>query len=100
MRGDRSGALSGIAVLTGLFSVALGPFSVHTYCENRPFVGVCAIAAVILIVLLIQNRPLARWRRIVWRFGLAICLLTTAMNIWFIWYATGVCRHMLDLVNP
>jgi hypothetical protein len=78
----------------------MGPFSVHNYCENRPFVGIFALAAVILIVLLIRNRAVARWTRILSGFGVAICLLTTVMNTWFIWYATGLCRHMLDLVNP
>ena len=100
MRDDRSVILFGIAVLTAVLSVVMGPFSVHTYCENRPFIGMGAFAAVIVIVFLVRNRAVGRWKRILAGFAVAICLSTTVMDTWFIWYATSVCRHMLDSVSP
>jgi hypothetical protein len=73
--------------------------NVHEYCEYRPFVGVLALFAAVMPILFIRHRAGVLWKRILSDFGVAICVLTAGTNIWFIWYATRVCRHMLDLIK-
>jgi ABC-type cobalamin transport system permease subunit len=100
MRDDRTALLFGIAISTACLSITLGPLSAHTYCENRPIVGLFAIVASVILILFIRNRALTSWKRILSGFGIAVCVLTTVVNTWFIWYATRLCRHMLDPVKP
>jgi len=63
-------------------------------------VTLAAFVSSVILILFIGNRALTSWKRILSVFGMAICVLTTGVNIWFIWYATGICRHMLDSVKP
>jgi hypothetical protein len=100
MREDRTVLLFGIAISTGCLSIMLGPLNAHNYCEDRPIVGVFAFVASVILILLIGNRALTSWKKILSGFGVAICVLTTGVNLWFIWYATRLCRHMLDSVKP
>ena len=100
VRQDRTVLLFVIAVSAGCFSVMLGPLSVHTYCENRPIVGALTFVAAFIFTLFIRKRSDTFWKRILSGLGVAMCLLTTGVNIWFIWYATRLCRHMLDSVKP
>jgi|HubBroStandDraft_6_1064221.scaffolds.fasta_scaffold2127476_1 hypothetical protein len=61
----------------------LGPLSVHTYCENRPIVGALTFVAAFIFTLFIRKRSDTFWKRILSGLGVAMCLLTTGVNIWF-----------------
>jgi len=95
IRRERTFQLFGSAILTGLLSIICGPFSAHTYCENRAIVGVLAFMSILILVLLIRNRGGALWKRVLSDLGVVICLLTTAGDVAFTWYATQWCRQML-----
>jgi len=98
-RNDRTGTLFVSALLIAGFSYFVVVLSVHTYCENRPFAGACAIAALVNGFLLLRNWPSSRPRRALSVSGMALCLLALAASIWFIIWATYRCRHMFDLLN-
>jgi hypothetical protein len=96
---DRTGALFVTALLIGGFSYFVVVLSVHTYCENRPFAGTFAIAALVNGFFLLRNWPSSSPRRALSVSGMALCVLALAANIWFIIWATYTCRHMFDLLN-
>jgi hypothetical protein len=73
--------------------------SAHTYCENRPFAGAIAIAALANGFLLLRNWPSTTLRRALSASGLVLCLLAVAGNVWLAIRATNTCRHMFDLLN-
>jgi hypothetical protein len=100
MREDRTVLLFVLAISTACLSIMSGLLSVHTYCENRLIVGIFAFGATVIIILFIRNQGRTSFRRILSLLGATICLLTTGVNIWFIWYATQLCHHMFDQVRP
>jgi hypothetical protein len=70
--------------------------NVHNYCEDRPVVGVLACISALSLVLLVRNRGRKPRVRVISNLAILVCFLTTFGNVAFVWYATQVCRHMLD----
>lgn len=98
-RRDRTGAFFIAALLITGFSYAVVVLSVHTYCENRPFAGTIALAALVNGFLLLRSWPSSVLRRALSASGIVLCLLSAAANVWFVIWATRTCRHMFDLLN-
>lgn len=96
---DRTGTFFVAALLITGFSYVVVVLSVHTYCENRPFAGAFALAALVNGVLLLRNWPSTGLRRALSAAGVVLCLLAVAANVWFVIWATHTCRHMFDLLN-
>ena len=96
---DRTGTFFVTALLITGFSYVVVVLSVHTYCENRPFAGALALAALVNVFLLLHNWPSTSLRRAISASGLLLCLLAVAANVWFIIWATNSCKHMFDLLN-
>ena len=96
---DRTGTFLVTALLVTGFSYVVVVLSVHTYCENRPFAGTLALAALVNAFLLLRNWPSTSLRRALSISGMLVCLLAVAANVWFIIWATNTCRHMFDLLN-
>jgi len=98
-RRDRTGLFFVAATCVVGFSYAVDVLSVHTYCENRPFAGALALAAVVNCYLILRNWPAAGFRRALSLSGMVLCMLAIAANVWFVIWATYTCRHMFDLLN-
>jgi hypothetical protein len=96
---NRTGTFLVTALLVTGFSYVVIVLSVHTYCENRPFAGALALAALVNGFFLWRNWPSTSVRRALSTSGMLLCLLAVAANIWFIIWATNDCKHMLDLLN-
>jgi drug/metabolite transporter superfamily protein YnfA len=98
-RKDRTGVFFVAALCVVGFSYAVDVLSVHTYCENRPFAGALALAAVVNCYLLLRSWPAAGFRRALSASGVVFCVLAIAANVGFVIWATHTCRHMFDLLN-
>ena len=85
-----------MSVVVFLFSFLLPLVSVHTYCENRTFAALYAFGAGAVSIFLLLARPESRLRRVLRGLGLGFCVLSMAVNVAFIAYATRLCRHMFD----
>jgi hypothetical protein len=96
---DRTGVFFVAALCVVGFSYVVDVLSVHTYCENRPFAGAIALAALVNCYLLLRNRPAAGFRRALSASGVVLCALAIAANVGFVIWATHTCRHMFDLLN-
>src|SRR5258708_31037972 len=84
---DRTGTFLVTALLVTGFSYVVVVLSVHTYCENRPFAGTLALAALVNAFLLLRNWPSTSLRRALSISGMLLCLLAAAAPFWFIFFA-------------
>jgi drug/metabolite transporter superfamily protein YnfA len=96
MQTDRSVLLSVVALLIALLSYGLILTSVHTYCENRWVAALFGVAALLTLVFIIRNRAVTVSKKVLSGLAMSICLLSMAVDIAFIVYATRDCRHMFD----
>jgi nicotinamide riboside transporter PnuC len=73
--------------------------SVHTYCENRSISVVLLIIAIILFVSLLRNRAGTILHHVLARIGEAACVVSIAISIAFIWYATESCKQTIESLD-
>src|SRR5258708_9113470 len=96
---DRTGTFLVTALLVTGFSYVVVVLSVHTYCENRPFAGTLALAALVNAFLLLRNWPSTSLRRALSISGMLLCLLAVASNVCFIIFSTNTLHDLFDLLN-
>src|SRR5690349_7223022 len=92
-RTDRTVLLFGFSIPVGFLSWFLPLFSVHAYCENRVFACVYGLLAFILLIFFIRNSATNKWRKLLSGIGCAVSILSVAVNLAFVGYATHLCRH-------
>jgi len=101
-RTERTGR-TGVFILAALcivgFSYVVDVLSVHTYCENRPYAGALALAALVNGCFLLRNWLPAGFRRAIVASGLVLSVLAIAADVGFVILATHDCNHMFDLLN-
>jgi len=78
------------------FSLFLPIVSVHAYCENRTIAAVFGIVSIVVFVYLFRGKDVSKARKVASGIGMTLCVLTVAVNVAFILYATHLCRHMFD----
>jgi len=90
---DHTIGLFVFAICLTVFSYLFFAFSVHTYCEDRPFGVGLAVAATAAIYLVIRRWPHIAWRRAIAVAAILLCLLVVTFNGWqFIW-VTRTCAE-------
>src|SRR5258708_33648824 len=96
---DRTGTFLVTALLVTGFSYVVVVLSVHTYCENRPFAGTLALAALVNAFLLLRNWPSTSLRRALSISGMLLCLLAVAAHVLFFFLASDTTKAKFDLFN-
>src|SRR5947209_18848908 len=99
MKPDRTFTLSVMAVVLVLCSYFVPAMSVHTYCENRLFVGIIASGDLVVLYFLLRNSATSRIKRVLSSLSVVFCLLGAFIDVAFVVWATKECREMMENLN-
>jgi len=88
---DRTIGLLAFALCLTAFSYLFFVFSVHAYCEDRPFGVGLAIAGAVAIYLMIYRWPRSSWRRAIAALATLLCSLVVTFNGWYFIWVTRIC---------